>query len=98
MKKEKKKKKGTYFSFLFSFCYRDADWDGAFNFSKDVTFITQCAKKIKGTSNRRTYEQKYMLKNKFSNQFFQIFFSFLTLNIGGGGFAGNKDICNHFYW
>jgi hypothetical protein len=27
---------------------RDADWDGAFNFSKKTGFITSCAKKTKG--------------------------------------------------
>ncbi|TKY67188.1 ABC transporter G family member 28 [Spatholobus suberectus] len=27
---------------------RDADWNGAFNFTKDLTFLTMCAKQMKG--------------------------------------------------
>lgn len=34
---------------VFCFYYRDEDWDGAFNFSKDSRFISNCAKKMAGT-------------------------------------------------
>lgn len=35
--------------FVFCFSFRDADWDGAFNFTKDLTFLTMCAQEMKGT-------------------------------------------------
>lgn len=31
------------------FC-RDADWNGAFNFSNNLDFVTNCVKQIKGIS------------------------------------------------
>jgi hypothetical protein len=34
---------------VFCFPFRDADWDGAFNFTKDLTFLTMCAQEMKGT-------------------------------------------------
>lgn len=33
---------------VFCFSFRDADWDGAFNFTKDLTFLTMCAQQMKG--------------------------------------------------
>ncbi|KAL3750972.1 hypothetical protein ACJRO7_011884 [Eucalyptus globulus] len=39
----------------FGFCIQDvdADWDGAFNFTSDLTFLTACAKKTKGDLSQR---------------------------------------------
>lgn len=44
--------------FYFYF-YRDADWNGAFNFSKHTGFISACAKKTKGNIALNTYDSCY---------------------------------------
>ncbi|KAB1226488.1 ABC transporter G family member 28 [Morella rubra] len=38
---------------------RDAEWDGSFNFSKDMRFISACAKKTKGNVAFNTYTFTY---------------------------------------
>ncbi|WCJ40996.1 ABC transporter family protein [Euphorbia peplus] len=55
----------------FAFCINDvdSDWDMAFNFSKNPTFITNCAKKTKGDMSQRictAAEMKFYFNSFFS--------------------------------